>query len=340
MSERAGEDSPLLAVEDLTVDFATRRGCVRAVRGISFEVSAGETLGLVGESGCGKSVTAQAIMGIVQPPGLVSGGQIRWRGKPLLGPDNQRFARSVRGREVSLVFQDPITSLNPLMTIGNQLGEVLRFHLGMGARQARERARALLELVHISDPDRRLDQRPYELSGGMRQRVMIAMALACDPKLLIADEPTTALDVTIQAQILELFADLKRRLGLALVVITHDLGVVARLCDRVAVMYAGRLVEERSCEDLYTDPQHPYSAGLIRSTPTIGRREERLLSIPGMPPALDRLPVGCPFGPRCPRCDGFCRTEPPLRKSPRVACWHPGRLEGSKGMEKTIAATA
>ena len=324
-----GEDAagPLLSVDDLTIDFATRRGSVRAVRGVSFAVSAGETLGIVGESGCGKSVTAQAVMGIVHPPGLVSGGRIGWRGKPLLGDENRAFARTVRGREFSLVFQDPMTSLNPLMTIGGQIGEVLRIHLGMSPRQARGRARELLGLVHISDPDRRLDQRPYELSCGMRERVMVAIALACDPALLIADEPTTALDVTIQAQILELFSDLKRRLGLALIIITHDLGVVARLCDRVAVMYAGRLVEERSCEALYADPLHPYSAGLIRSTPTIGRRDDRLISIPGMPPALDALPVGCRWGPRCPRRDSACRVEPPLLDQPRVACWHPGNLD-------------
>jgi len=259
-------DTPLLEVDHLFVKFFTRRGIVHAVRDVSFNVARGETLGLVGESGSGKSVTAQALMGLIDLPGKITSGDVRWKGNSLV-TDAEATLRRVRGREIAMVFQDPMTSLNPLFTVGAQIAEVLRRHLGMSKREAHQRAVELLDLVGIANPGARVDQYPHEMSGGMRQRVLIAMSLACEPELLIADEPTTALDVTIQAQILELIADLQQRLGLSVLLITHDLGVVAGLCDRVAVMYSGKIVELASAEELYHRPGHPYSAGLLRSTP-------------------------------------------------------------------------
>ncbi len=318
--------APLLEIDGLKVDFVTRRGVVRAVRGVSLAVAPGETLGIVGESGSGKSVTVQAAMGLVAAPGLIAGGDIRWKGRSLFGPEGEAYGRRIRGREVAMVFQDAMTSLNPIFTCGAQIVEVLRRHLGMGRAEARERARALLELVGIGAPERRLDQYPFELSGGMRQRVMIAMALACEPELLIADEPTTALDVTIQAQILELLQELQARLGLAVVLITHDLGVVAGLCRRVSVMYAGRIVEEAGAEPLFDHPAHPYTMGLLRSTPRLDRTEARMISIEGAPPDLRDPPGGCAFAPRCPARVAACAVDPALAEvapGRRAACHRP-----------------
>jgi peptide/nickel transport system ATP-binding protein len=317
---------PLLEIDDLRVDFTTRRGVVQAVRGLSLAVRPGETLGIVGESGSGKSVTAQSAMGLVASPGAITGGDIRWKGRTLLGPGGRDHARRVRGREMAMVFQDAMTSLDPLFTCGQQIGEVLTRHLGYGRRAARARACELLDLVGISAPERRLDQRPFELSGGMRQRVMIAMALACEPELLIADEPTTALDVTIQAQILELLQDLQARFGLAIVLITHDLGVVAGLCRRVAVMYAGRIVEEAPAEDLFDRPAHPYTMGLLRSTPWLERTGTRMVAIDGAPPDMRDPPTGCAFAPRCPARVRACEADPaldPVGPDRRAACWRP-----------------
>jgi peptide/nickel transport system ATP-binding protein len=318
--------TPLLEIEALRVDFTTRGGVLRAVRGVSLSVMPGETLGIVGESGSGKSVTAQAAMGLVAAPGAIAGGDIRWKGRSLLATDERGYARGVRGREMAMVFQDAMTSLDPLFTCGQQIKEVLRRHLGYDRATARVRARELLELVGISAPERRLDQYPFELSGGMRQRVMIAMALACEPALLIADEPTTALDVTIQAQILELLQELQARLGLAIVLITHDLGVVAGLCRRVAVMYAGRIVEEAPAEALFDRPAHPYTMGLLRSTPRLDRSETRMVAIDGQPPDLRDPPAGCAFAPRCPARVPACDADPALSEvgaGRRAACWRP-----------------
>jgi peptide/nickel transport system ATP-binding protein len=322
----AGET--VLEVEDLEVKFFTRRGVVHAVRHVSFTIGRGEVLGLVGESGSGKSVTSQAIMGLTELPGKITGGDIRWKGESLLqGPGASQRVQRVRGKELAIVFQDPMTSLNPVFTIGTQLGEVLRRHMGYRKAAAKRRATELLDLVGISNPARRLTQYPHEFSGGMRQRVLIAMALACEPELLIADEPTTALDVTIQAQILELLADLQQRLGLSVLLITHDLGVVAGLCDRVAVMYGGKLVELAGAEQLYADAAHPYAAGLLRSTPRLDVVESRLVSIDGSPPDLVSPPSGCPYQARCEHALDRCSTEMPVLEPSGpdrlVACWNP-----------------
>jgi oligopeptide/dipeptide ABC transporter ATP-binding protein len=322
------DDHHLLEVEHLEVQFFTRRGVAHAVRDVSFHVDPGETLGIVGESGSGKSVTVQAIMGLTELPGKVTGGDVRFLGGSLLhGPDAERRLRDVRGRDIALVFQDPMTSLNPLLTVGTQITEVLRRHLDMGKRESTERAVELLELVGISFPRQRVKQYPHELSGGMRQRVMIAMALACEPKLLVADEPTTALDVTIQAQILDLVCDLRDRLGLAVLLITHDLGVVAGLCDRVAVMYGGKIVETAAAEDLYGNPGHPYTKGLLRSTPRLDVVLPRLVSIDGSPPDLMHPPSGCPFRPRCELATAQCAEEMPMLEphgpEREIACFRP-----------------
>jgi peptide/nickel transport system ATP-binding protein len=315
----------LLEVEDLQVRFFTRRGVAEAVRDVSLSLDKGETLGLVGESGSGKSVTAQAIMGLIQLPGKVTGGQVRWKGESLRGPAGARLARRIRGKEVAMVFQDPMTSLNPLFPVKTQIGEVLRHHMGMNRRQAHDRVIELLELVGMPSPRRRAEQYPHEFSGGMRQRIMIAMALACEPELLIADEPTTALDVTIQAQILELIAEIQQRLGLAVLLITHDLGVVAGVCHRVAVMYGGKIVETGPLAELFERPGHPYTTGLLRSTPRLDLVQHRLSGIDGTPPELIRPPAGCPFQPRCPLAIDRCVEEmPPLDRHEagrEVACW-------------------
>jgi peptide/nickel transport system ATP-binding protein len=318
---------PVLAISDLEVRFRARAGVVEAVRGVSLSVARGETLAIVGESGSGKSVTALAAMGLIKLPGEVTGGRIRFGGQDMTGADEPAWRR-LRGRRIAMIFQDPMTSLNPLMTIGAQITESLRTHLGLDAAAARRRARALIEMVGLSAPEKRLDQRPHELSGGMRQRVMIALALACEPDLLIADEPTTALDVTIQAQILEMLAELQARLGLSMLMITHDLGVVAATCRRVAVMYAGRIVEEADVDPLFADPRHPYTQGLLRATPRLDGTEARLTQIDGAPPDMKRLPAGCAFAARCPAAEARCRAEtPPLApdvNGRKVACWRPG----------------
>ena len=317
--------SHLLEVQDLDVRFFTRRGVVRAVRGVSFHIDAGETFGLVGESGSGKSVTSTAVLGLVNLPGKIVGGDILWKGMSLLSPVGMKKIKALRGKELAVVFQDPMTSLNPLFTVGTQIGEVLRHHMGMSRRQTHERVVELLDLVGIPSPRERAKAHPHQLSGGQRQRVMIAMALACEPELLIADEPTTALDVTIQAQILELIAELQQRLGLAVLLITHDLGVVAGVCTRVAVMYGGMILESGSAEELFERPGNPYTAGLLRSTPRLDQVTERLVGIDGSPPNLLEPPSGCPFHPRCALALERCREEVPRlerhRAGREVACW-------------------
>ncbi|MBL8834785.1 MAG: ABC transporter ATP-binding protein [Alphaproteobacteria bacterium] len=319
----AGDD--LLRVEDLHVHFVTSRGVVRAVEGISYSVRRGEIVALVGESGCGKSVSSLAIMRLLaKPAGRVVGGRIMFEGRDLLTLDEDEM-REIRGRDISIIFQEPMTSLNPVLTIGLQIMEPLTIHLGMTASEARARATELLRLVGITDPERRLDQYPHQFSGGMRQRVMIAIGLACNPKLIIADEPTTALDVTIQAQILELMKDLARRLNIALVIITHNLGIVARYADRVNVMYAARVVEQGTADDVFLRPRHPYAIGLMRSVPRLDRpRGLRLETIEGLPPNLLDPPTGCRFAARCAFRIDACAQDPALREiepAHRSACF-------------------
>ena len=318
---------PLLEVKDLSVRFKTDDGDVHAVDGMSLALSPGEVLGLVGESGCGKSVTALSILGLLPATATVT-GSVRFEGDELLGASRSRL-RKIRGRKISFVFQEPMTSLNPVLRIGRQLEEVLREHMDLSRRAARERVVELLELVRIPDPRSRVDEYPHQLSGGMRQRVMIAMALACDPKILIADEPTTALDVTIQAGILDLLRELRERLGTAIILITHNLGVVADLADRVVVMYAGRKAEEAPVGELFAHPQHPYTIGLLGAVPRPGAaRNGRLQEIPGRVPSLAELPRHCAFAERCPRADEQSWSEVPAIRQVRpdhvVACFHPG----------------
>jgi peptide/nickel transport system ATP-binding protein/oligopeptide transport system ATP-binding protein len=319
--------SHLLEVKNLQTHFQTRAGVVRAVDGVSFQLDRGELLGLVGESGCGKSVTALSIMRLVAPPGRIVGGEILFEGADLLKLSDSRM-RAIRGDDIAMIFQDPMTSLNPVYTVGEQIAEALRLHRGMNRKEAKRAAVAAMEEVSIPDPARRADDYPHQLSGGMRQRVMIAMALACDPKLLVADEPTTALDVTIQAQILELLDGLRKTRQLAVLLITHDLGVVAEVADRVAVMYTGRIVEESPVGELFARPKHPYTEGLLRSVPklTVGeaQKAERLQSIEGVVPKLTELPPGCHFAPRCPHRMPRCTEEPlplyPLEGGVEVRC--------------------
>lgn len=323
----------LLEVRDLRTFFRTDAGVARAVDGVSFAVDAGEVLGIVGESGCGKSVTSLSVMRLVpQPPGeIVDGSSIRFKGRELLDLD-QAGMRDVRGNDIAMIFQEPMTSLNPVHTVGEQIAEALRVHRGMKKTQAWARAAELLRLVGIPEPDERVRAHPHQLSGGQRQRVMIAIALACEPELLIADEPTTALDVTIQAQILELLGSLRERLGMAILLITHDLGVVAEVCDRVVVMYAGQVVEEGTVEDIFRDPRHPYTQGLMQAMPRLGRRQDRLAVIPGMVPGATAWPEGCRFHTRCPYGWDLCVREPPdlfdAGPGHRSRCWlehHPER---------------
>ena len=317
-------DGPLLEVENLRVYFYTRAGVVQGARGVNFAVGYGETLGIVGESGSGKSVSVQAVMGLINTPGCIEGGDIRYKGRSLLDTAGKKTQRIVRGKEISMIFQDPMTSLNPVFTIGTQITEVLRHHLRMDRAQAHRRALELLELVDINAPEKRLKQYPHELSGGMRQRVMIAISLACEPQLLIADEPTTALDVTVQAQILELLADLQKRLNVSVILITHDLGIVAQLCHRVAVMYAGRIIEVGSADDLFANPIHPYTKGLLNATPRLDEVTERMVSIEGAPPNLISPPLGCAFSPRCAKADKPCDESQCLTdigKDRQVCCW-------------------
>jgi peptide/nickel transport system ATP-binding protein len=324
---------PVLQVEDLTVRFRTDDGDVYAVTDVSFELQQGQVLSLVGESGCGKSVTAMSLLGLL-PKTAEIGGRIIFGDQDLLHLPEAEM-RSVRGKDISMVFQEPMTSLNPVFTVGRQVGEVLRRHENMSKQAARRRAVELLDLVGIPAPERRIDEYPHQLSGGMRQRVMIAMAVACNPKILIADEPTTALDVTIQAGILDVMRDLRDQLGSAVLLITHDLGVVADVAERVVVMYAGRKVEEASVDELFAQPQHPYTLGLMGAMPRLGMTqdlssngERRLQEIPGLVPSLEAPPSACPFAPRCPRADDRTRSELPklenIRPDHLVACFHPG----------------
>ena len=326
--------TPLLEVEDLRTWFFTRDGVVRAVNGVSFSVMPRETLAIVGESGCGKSVTALSVLRLVpSPPGKIVSGAIRFAGRDLLGLSEGEMQR-IRGNEISMIFQEPMTSLNPVMTIGRQIGEILSLHQGLDRGKARETAVAMLRLVHIPEPERRIEQYPHQLSGGMRQRVMIAMALACNPKLLIADEPTTALDVTIQAQILDLMRELKQQIDAAIVLITHDLGVVAEMADRVVVMYAGHKAEEAPVAELFRRPLHPYTKGLLGSIPRLGAASapepERLVEIPGTVPSLKDPMPGCPFEPRCAFATDICRHTMPAfeEKEPEhfAACFHSDRV--------------
>jgi oligopeptide/dipeptide ABC transporter ATP-binding protein len=295
---RGIEGEVLLDVRGLRTSFRLREGTVTAVTGVDFAVRRGEILGLVGESGCGKSVSALSIMGLVAKPGVIEGGEVMFDGRDLLKLNDEKM-RGIRGDRISMIFQQPTSSLNPVLRTGFQIGEVLEAHRGMKRKAARERALELMQMVGIPDPKRRLDAYPHEMSGGMAQRVMIAMALACEPELLIADEPTTALDVTIQAQILDLMRRLQRDTGTAIILITHDLGVVAEMCDRVAVMYAGEIIEQTDTRTLFQRPLHPYTQGLIGSVPVLGQPRDALAVIPGLVPNLIDLPPGCRFAPRC-----------------------------------------
>jgi peptide/nickel transport system ATP-binding protein len=337
----SADDGTLLAVRDVTVRFDGDEGAVHAVDRVSFDVRRGEVLAIVGESGCGKSVTTMSLLGLLPQTASVVGSARFNGGTELIGA-SEGALRKIRGREISFVFQDPMTSLNPVFSVERQVGEVLRRHLGMSKARARERTIELLDLVGIPSPERRVDEYPHQLSGGMRQRVMIAMAIACEPKVLIADEPTTALDVTIQAAVLDVLRELRERLGMAIVLITHDLGVVADIADRVVIMYAGQKVEEAAVDELFAHPQHPYTIGLLGAAPRVRapgavvdsgngakrQRRRRLVEIPGRVPALDRPPEYCPFAERCPRADDLTRSEvPPLeeaRPGHLVACFHPG----------------
>ena len=321
----------LLEVKNLKTQFFTSAGVVRAVDDVSYDVEEGETLAVVGESGCGKSVSAMSILRLIPwPPGKVVGGTIHFMGEDLLTVSEDEI-RTIRGRKISMVFQEPMTSLNPVLSIGLQLTETMQHHLGLSLEAANKRAVELLARVGIADPERRLDQYPHHLSGGMRQRVMIALALSCDPKLIIADEPTTALDVTIQAQILELMKELTRELGVALIVITHNLGIVARYADRVNVMYAGKMIEMGQAKQIYHDPLHPYTLGLLASVPRMDQpRGERLVPIIGQPPDLTRLDNGCAFRARCRFAIDRCSNEIPSLEETgdghSVACWRANEI--------------
>ncbi len=309
-AEAADSGGPVLAVADLEVSFATREGPLRAVAGVSYEIEPGRTLGVVGESGCGKTVTALAVLGLVPAPGSITGGSIRLGGSELTGLDEDQLT-AIRGERVSMVFQEPATALNPVLTVGAQIAEAWLLHRDARPNEAKEAALGMLERVRIPDPARRYDSYPHELSGGMRQRTMIAMALACGPELLIADEPTTALDVTIQAQILELMLEMQAELGMAIQFISHNLGVVSEVSDEVMVMYAGRIVERAPVAAIFDHPRHPYTRALMDTVPRIGAGAERLPTIPGNVPDLLDLPSGCPFSDRCPLADDACREAEP-----------------------------
>lgn len=329
----------ILEVKDLRISFFTYAGEVQAVRGVNFEVFKGEAIAIVGESGCGKSVTAQTIMRLLpSPPAKIKGGQILFDGQDIVKKSEKEMQR-IRGNDIGMIFQDPMTSLNPTAKIGNQIAEGLIKHQGLSRSQAHKRAIEMLELVAMTEPHKRVNQYPHELSGGMRQRAMIAVALACQPKLLIADEPTTALDVTIQAQILSLMKDLQKKLGTSIILITHDLGVVAEMCSRIVVMYAGEVVETGSLDQIFYNPQHPYTKGLLNAVPRLDTsKEEPLQPIIGTPPDLFRPPVGCPFYARCKYAMGICKNlDPKLDKiedGHYSACWlqHP--------MAKPVAAAS
>jgi len=346
MAEQSAEQAPgassnnaVLSVEGLRTYFFTRNGVVKAVEEVSFDIGAGETLAIVGESGCGKSMTALSLMRLIpEPPGKIISGSVELDGRDLMKLSEDEM-RQVRGNDISMIFQEPMTSLNPVMTIGTQISEALILHQGMTKAEALARSIEMLNLVKIPEPEQRAKEYPHQLSGGMRQRAMIAMALACNPKVLIADEPTTALDVTIQAQILDLIVGLQKEVGAAVILITHDLGVVAETAHRVIVMYAGRKVEEADVKTLFREPLHPYTRGLLASVPRLeimtGRDEEipeRLTEIDGIVPALYELPPGCAFAPRCPMAIDKCRAEAPAYEQVRanrwVACWRAEETEG------------
>ncbi|GKI13593.1 ABC transporter ATP-binding protein [Allofournierella sp.] len=315
----------LLDIKNERLSFFTPAGEVKALNDVSFSMKQGEVLGIVGESGSGKSVTAYSLMGLTAFPGKLIGGTLHFNGHEVEKMSEKEF-RKMRGEEVSIIFQDPMTSLNPVYTIGNQIEEMVRLHTDKDKKQARERAKELLELVGINEPEKRLKQYPHELSGGMRQRVMIAIALACEPKLLIADEPTTALDVTIQAQILELMMELREKMGMSIIMITHDLGVVANMCEKIAVMYAGKIVEYGTTDEIFYNPQHEYTKGLINSIPKLNQKEkERLVPIEGSPVDMLNPPAGCPFAPRCRSCMKICLREMPprteLSDTHYTQCW-------------------
>ncbi|MEG2393599.1 MAG: ABC transporter ATP-binding protein [Ruthenibacterium sp.] len=315
----------LVDIQNERLSFFTPAGEVKALNDVSLYVNEGEVLGIVGESGSGKSVTAYSLMGLTAYPGRLIGGELYFNGHHT-NALSEREMRKIRGNEVSIIFQDPMTSLNPVYTIGNQICEVILLHTDKTRKQARERAVELLTLVGMNEPEKRLKQYPHELSGGMRQRVMIAIALACEPKLLIADEPTTALDVTIQAQILELMMELKQKLGMAIIMITHDLGVVASMCDRIAVMYAGKVVESGPIDEIFYNPKHEYTKGLLRSIPKLNEKEHtKLIPIEGTPVDMLKPPLGCPFAPRCDSCMKICLREMPpytdVTSEHYSACW-------------------
>ncbi|MFD7666894.1 ABC transporter ATP-binding protein [Streptomyces sp. NPDC059788] len=307
------DSGPLLDVRDLHVEFHTRDGVVKAVNGVNYNVSAGETLAVLGESGSGKSVTAQAVMGILDmPPAKIPQGQILFRGQDMLtmSPEERR---RIRGAKIAMIFQDALSSLNPVLTVGYQLGEMFRVHQGLSKKDAKAKAVELMDRVKIPAAAARVSDYPHQFSGGMRQRIMIAMALALEPDLIIADEPTTALDVTVQAQVMDLLADLQREYNMGLILITHDLGVVADVADKIAVMYAGRIVEHAPVHELYANPAHPYTRGLLDSIPRLDQKGQELYAIKGLPPNLLNIPTGCAFNPRCPKAQDICRTEaPPL----------------------------
>ncbi len=315
----------LVDIKNERLSFFTPAGEVKALNDVSLYLEDGEVLGIVGESGSGKSVTSYSIMGITADPGRIIGGTVEFNGHHI-EKLSEKEMRKIRGKEVSMIFQDPMTSLNPVYTIGNQIEEAILLHTDKSKAEARERAVELLRLVGINEPEKRIKQYPHELSGGMRQRVMIAIALACEPKLLIADEPTTALDVTIQAQILELIMELKEKLGMAVILITHDLGIVSSMCDRIAVMYAGKVIECGSTDDIFYTPKHEYTRGLLRSVPRLDEKEsQRLVAIEGTPVDMLNPPAGCPFAPRCPKCMKICLREmPPYTYFSDIhysACW-------------------
>ena len=311
VADRVAKGEVLLEVEDLQVEFRTKAGVAHAVNGVNYTLRAGETLAVLGESGSGKSVTAQAVMGILDsPPGKVTGGQVRFRGKDLLAmKESER--RLYRGEKISMIFQDSLSALNPVFPVGAQIAEMFRVHRKMGKKEATERAIELMDRVRIPAARERVNNYPHEFSGGMRQRIMIAMAIALDPEVLIADEPTTALDVTVQAQVMELLGELQREMNMGLILITHDLGVVADVADQIAVMYAGRIVEQAPARELYRNPAHPYTERLLASIPRVDQKGQKLTVIEGLPPMLTNIPPGCAFNPRCPYAQDICRADPP-----------------------------
>ncbi|MFK9090356.1 ABC transporter ATP-binding protein [Bacillus salipaludis] len=318
-------NNQILEVKGLKTHFFTKRGVSKAVDGIDFTLHKGETLGIVGESGCGKSMTSLSILRLIpSPPGKIAGGQVLFKGKDLVTMSEDEI-RKIRGNEISMIFQEPMTSLNPVIPVGEQIAEAIRLHQKMGRKAAWEKAVEMLKLVGIPSPEKRAKQEPFQLSGGMRQRVMIAMALACTPEVLIADEPTTALDVTIQAQILDLIKDLQNKLGMGVIMITHDLGVVAETCDTVAVMYAGNIIEHAPTEKIFADPKHPYTQGLLESLPKIHEDQDELQTIEGSVPSPYNMPVGCRFASRCPYQQAICHQQQPelieQNDGVKVRCW-------------------